>query len=197
MGTYLSLRIHSVKCIDETGGWLAERVGNDEIWLCGYALDSSNSVNTIFPMSVYNNFDDGDVKRYDPPHIYQQFYISDTVAAQNFAVVFILAEIDTNSSVPLRNYINTTVHTARYNIKQYGTPIIPGSAQQISFWNKIRLSVHSATQKLAKALDDDIFPQVLSTVSFGNGVVDNPYPTSFQIRAHDGTYEVNYDWYVG
>lgn len=198
MGTYLSLRIHSVKCIDETGGWLAERVGNDEMWLCGYAIDNNNVVNTIFPMSVYSNFDDGDIKKYSPPQIYQQFYVDNTIAGtQNFAVVFILAEMDTNNDYQLRNYINTTVNTAKYNIQNYGSPIVPGSAAQISTWDNIRLAVHNAINKLAKALADDIFPQVLSTVSFTNGVVDNPYPSSFQIRAHDGTYEVNYDWYVG
>lgn len=35
MSTQLNLRIHQVKCVDETGGRWAEKFGNDEIYLGG------------------------------------------------------------------------------------------------------------------------------------------------------------------
>lgn len=43
----LSLQLVRVKCGDETGGSNVERVGNDEIWLSGFAVDATATVQKL------------------------------------------------------------------------------------------------------------------------------------------------------
>ena len=45
----VSLRVHSVKCIDENNGAWVERIGNDEIWLCGYSISATGDTAVIAP----------------------------------------------------------------------------------------------------------------------------------------------------
>ena len=73
MSQQISLRVHSVKCIDETNGAWAERFGNDEIWLGGYTISSTGDTQPIAPSEVYAGFDDGDVKVFEPPRVFHTF----------------------------------------------------------------------------------------------------------------------------
>lgn len=198
MGMYLSLGVHSVTCVDETGGWMAEKVGNDEMWLCGLAIDNANNVEAVLPMNVYNNFDDGDVKRYSTPAIFHQFYFDNTITAtQNFAVVFFFAEKDSSGTQQLRQFINNAVTTTRKNIREFGVPIVPGSEEQLSKWSEICLSVSSLFQRLAGAINDDVFPPVLRTVMVTNGVCSSLWPEQLEVRGHDGRYAMEYGWQLG
>src|SRR4030095_4324829 len=55
----LELRLHKVRCVDETGGWFGEKAGNDEIDLGGTAVDETGDTHTITKFRVASNFDDG------------------------------------------------------------------------------------------------------------------------------------------
>ena len=63
----LTLKLVRVKCVDETGGRYVERVGNDEIWLAGFAVDATGEHWKLAPFEVYPHFDDGDIKEFRPP----------------------------------------------------------------------------------------------------------------------------------
>src|SRR5438552_1224852 len=51
-------------CVDETN---PEWAGNDEIGLGGVGLDETGEVAKVHEFLIYDDFDDGDEKRYDPP----------------------------------------------------------------------------------------------------------------------------------
>src|SRR5262245_38663835 len=64
----LTLKLVRVKCVDETGGRIAEKFGNDEIWLAGFAADATGGApQKLAPFEVYPDFDDGDIKEFTPP----------------------------------------------------------------------------------------------------------------------------------
>jgi hypothetical protein len=61
------VQLARVKCLDETGGATAERVGNDEIWLSGVGFDAAGKSYKVDPFEIYAHFDDGEVKTFSPP----------------------------------------------------------------------------------------------------------------------------------
>lgn len=60
-------RIRSVKCRDEMGGKYREKFGNDEIKCAVFSADLRGSTRNSGRIDIYDNFDDGDIKRFDPP----------------------------------------------------------------------------------------------------------------------------------
>lgn len=197
MSKTLQVRIHRVTCIDETGGSLAERMGNDEMYLCGYAIDNNNNVYPINPVSIYGNFDDGDVKTFYNPLLFYQFTVNDAAAPQNFAIAFILVERDQTNNFQIEKYVAEAVNTARVNIRKTGSPIVPGSADQVSKWNNITLAVSRFFSSIASVAADEFFPPVLRTSTITNGEMSDPYMEYFTVKAHDGTYKVEHDWHWG
>lgn len=192
----LMVRIHRVTCIDETGGSIAERVGNDEMYLCGYAIDNANNITPIRPVSIYGNFDDGDVKTFYNPLTFHQFTVDTTVAApQNFGIVFILVERDRSDNYEIERRVNEAVSSARKNIQATGTPIVPGSPEQMSKWQYATTIVSRFFISIATAIADDFFPPVLRTSTITNGEMSDPYMEYFTVKAHDGTYKVEHDWH--
>jgi len=67
MANSATFRIHSVKCRDEMGGATREKFGNDEIKCAVFSGDLRGSAKNSGRINIYDNFDDKDVKRFDPP----------------------------------------------------------------------------------------------------------------------------------
>ncbi|MBC7849129.1 MAG: hypothetical protein H7Y31_05310 [Chitinophagaceae bacterium] len=196
MARSLTVRIHRVTCIDETGGSIAERIGNDEIYICGYAIDNSNNVVAVPPVSIYSNFDDGDVKRFSTPLVFHQFNVDDSNAnPQNFAVGFVLVEKDMSGDAQMRQYAIEAAAAAKKNIRDTGAPVVPGSPEQLNKWSQAALNVSRWIIDKTQTWNDDFFPLVLRTSSIANGNVSDPYMEYFQVKGHDGTYKVEHDWH--
>ena len=100
MSQQISLRVHSVKCVDETNGAWAERLGNDEIWLGGYTIAANGDTQVIAPWEVYAGFDDNDVKVFDPPRVFHTFTPSPVGYPQELALGLVLVEKD-NGGMPM------------------------------------------------------------------------------------------------
>ena len=98
LSQHLRLRIHSVKCSDETNGAWAERIGNDDIWLGGYTIAANGSTQVIAPWSLYAGFDDGDIKVFDPPRVMHRFALG-APGAQEFGIGLVLVEKDNGGMV--------------------------------------------------------------------------------------------------
>ncbi|WP_156041847.1 hypothetical protein [Bradyrhizobium sp. URHD0069] len=62
-----TFRIQSVKCRDEMGGKYREKFGNDEIKCAVFSADLRGSTKNSGRINIYDNFDDGDVKTFNPP----------------------------------------------------------------------------------------------------------------------------------
>ena len=94
MSQQISLRVHSVKCIDETNGAWAERIGNDEIWLGGYTISTKGDTQVIAPWEVYAHFDDGDLQVFEPPRVFHTFALAPVGFPQELGLGLVLVEKD-------------------------------------------------------------------------------------------------------
>lgn len=103
MSKKIELRIHRVSCIDETGGKYREKIGNDEIYLGGFTVNDKGETINIPPFSVYPHFDDGDVKLYNPPKVFQTYQLpaASTWPKEGISVAagFVLIERDAGNDM--------------------------------------------------------------------------------------------------
>ncbi|WP_236979251.1 hypothetical protein [Membranihabitans maritimus] len=67
MANSATFRIRRVKCIDEMGGKWREKFGNDEIKAAIFSADLRGSTVNSGRVDIYPDFDDGDVKTFNPP----------------------------------------------------------------------------------------------------------------------------------
>jgi len=67
MASSATFRIRRVKCRDEMGGSFRENFGNDEIKGAVFSADLRGSTKNSGRFDIYPDFDDGDVKTFDPP----------------------------------------------------------------------------------------------------------------------------------
>ena len=92
----LQLRLHRVRCVGETGTWFEETFGGaDEIDLGGVTVDETRQTGKIGAFRV-GEFEDGDVKRYNPARSFAQFNIREGGEhwPKHYYVTFVLAEVD-------------------------------------------------------------------------------------------------------
>ncbi len=67
MAESATFRVRRVKCRDEMGGKYREKFGNDEIKAAVFSADLRGSTKNSGRFEIYPDFDDGDVKTFDPP----------------------------------------------------------------------------------------------------------------------------------
>jgi hypothetical protein len=67
MANTATFRIRRVKCRDEMGGSFREKFGNDEIRCAVFSADLRGSTKNSGRVHIYDDFDDGDVKVFNPP----------------------------------------------------------------------------------------------------------------------------------
>ena len=103
----LALRIHSVKCLDETGEeWRGGELGSDDIYLAGTIVDESGDTDKVPPFKV-GDFDDGDIKRYAPPRVFTTFDLREgTDWPKSYFVTLVLTEKDQGG---LADYLNRLI----------------------------------------------------------------------------------------
>lgn len=67
MANSATFRIRSVKCRDEMGGSFRENFGNDEIKCAVFSADLRGSTRNSGRIDIHDDFDDRDIKTFDPP----------------------------------------------------------------------------------------------------------------------------------
>lgn len=67
MANSATFQIRRVKCRDEMGGSYREKFGNDEIKCAVFSGDLRGKTQNSGRIDIYDNFDDGDVKVFNPP----------------------------------------------------------------------------------------------------------------------------------
>ncbi len=210
MSTKLSLRIHSVKCVDETGGYWAERVGNDEIYLGGFTILPNGQSQKISATSVYADFDDGDIKRFDPPKVFATFNLGPNFnRAKNYAAGLILVERDSGN---MSTAINSLYEEVKRQVVRATTPVTTGGgagvatavdpATLVAIWTVIKPYVYGYVRNLVSAwVGDEIFPMqdvsatLLNSNHTWNGQKTSPIAMK-EFRGHGGVYQVYYDWHL-
>ncbi|QLQ30464.1 MAG: hypothetical protein HZT40_01250 [Candidatus Thiothrix singaporensis] len=84
----LNLNIHKVVCVDEIGGEWEEKFGNDEIYLGGVTISSSN-IGKVDPFEIYADFDDGEVQEYNPPRVFTHLIYQTMQRGQSMLALYL------------------------------------------------------------------------------------------------------------
>ena len=210
MSQQISLRVHSVKCIDETNGAWAERLGNDEIWLGGYSIAANGDTQVIAPWEVYAHFDDGDVKVFDPPRVFHTFTPSPVGYPHELGLGLVLVEKDNGGMADAIKAIaklageKLKAVLARPPATRPQPGLVGGVALPLLKW---ALSVagpviaDEVKRRIMAAYNDDVFtPAHVTLLVPGPNMRFSGSPSSarntLRFRDHDGIYELVYDWHV-
>jgi hypothetical protein len=200
----LELRIHKVKCEDETN---PEWPGDDEILLGGVTIDESGDVTKVPAFTVSSSFDDGESKVYSPPKRFAYFDLTEqgNKWPKTYYATMVFAEED-NGGFP--DFLEKLLH----KVKDYVAPLI-GSAIGAGI-GAAAGAIGSVLGALVGAVlgafinwiiewwEDDIFPALkrYAIISSYNHVFSSGTHTSTLkyswTQAHGGRYGVYYDWRV-
>jgi hypothetical protein len=210
MSQQISLRVHSVKCIDETNGAWAERFGNDEIWLGGYTISANGDTQVIAPWEVYAHFDDGDVKVFEPPRVFHTFALAPVAFPQELGLGLVLVEKDNGGMAEAIKAIAKLVseHLKAALARRQSTRPQPGLVGTLAVpllkWALSEIGPVVAAEvkrRIIAAYNDDVFQPQHVTLSVPSpnmrfsGSMTSARST-LRFRDHDGIYELTYDWQV-
>lgn len=203
----LSLQLVRVRCLDETGGKYVERVGNDEIWLTGVAVDAAATIHKLEPFEVYAHFDDGDIKTFNPPRtIFSLKVPGGTTYPKACIATLILAEKDEGDLTELaQDAFDKTTRDMQDMKDEMG--VEAGEPPPPDFWDKAEVIAKEVAynyirDKIAAGLNDDVFPAQTASLSitsddfrWGDGTKLSP-ETTLTYRGHGGVYYVVYYWEI-
>lgn len=194
-----------VKCIDETGGKWAEKVGNDEIKLAGVGIDATGKTVKIPGFSVYPHFDDQETKTFSPPMTIATLDVPSTgVFPKSCNVTLILAETDAGSG--LSKFAQEAFSEVTKEMKEMKDGMTKPE-EDPTFKDKLikkakEIAYGWIKEKIGKIVGDDVFdPQVASVeisssdFYWGDGTKLSP-EIHAEFHGHNGAYRVTYYWEI-
>lgn len=208
MSKTLNLRIHSVKCVDETGGSFAEKFGDDEIYLGGFTIDAKAKTTKLSPFCVNSGFDDGEIQKYNPPKVFASYQLDSnfTVPVKCYAG-FLLIEKDsggmTSAVQKLYDKVTNEIKKKQTSLERGAVAAVATAVAAIPvslIWTAIKPTVYNyVVNTISGWFGDDIFPlqeastTILSPNHTWNGQKTSPISV-VEFRGHDGIYQLMYDW---
>ncbi len=202
----LELRLHRVKCVDETGSGTFGELGKDEIALSGTAVDETGDIHKLTEFKV-GDFNDGDVRTFSPPRRLTSFDLREgTAFPKSYFVTLVLAEKDLGGG--LADFVSRLLEKVRERVIAYLAAAIGGAIGTSG--GPVGAAIGAAVGfvigkvfELIKALfADDIFPPKTISAAIGSlshrfagGQVDSP-DAVLTFVGHSGTYQLTYDWRV-
>lgn len=193
MATKLNLRIIRVKCIDETGGWLAERAGNDEIYLGGFSIQQNGATTKVPTIPIYADFDDGDVKTFNPPAIFHTFQLGASLPKE-FGMGLILIEKDGGGA-------DNGVLKVAEKAKELITTKLPAVGGVLGAAISVVATplINWVLNKIIGGIQDDLFPVQMISIKIPSATFNwlgsnHSAEKTIKIKAHDGEYDLTYDW---
>ncbi|MBC9712098.1 hypothetical protein H9Y04_05885 [Streptomyces sp. TRM66268-LWL] len=194
----LELRIHSVKCLDETS-----EIGKDEIHLGGTSIDESGDTKKISSFKV-RSFNTGDVQTYTPPKRFTFFSLTESTVTfpKSYFVTLVLAEVDWGG---LADFLNGLLDKVKSKVTAAVAAAIggaigsPGGPVGIAIGIAVGYAVTQIFDFLKGLWGDEVFkPITVSTVipsltSRWAGQ-DNSSDRSVEFAGHGGRYRLTYDW---
>ena len=194
----LVFNLVSVKCIDETDGFLGSEAGSDEITLTGALVDAGGATFSIPAFDCGDFASDGVVRNYQPPHKLGALdFRSGAGWPKTFNMVLSLIEVD-NGNLPalitkLYNELRAKIGPA---VTKLAKPLGDTIAEAIS------AAIQAALDKIFKFFkdiwEDDVFGAVNLNFSFASaddrfdGQSSTP-PQFVDFTGHGGKYRV---WYT-
>ncbi|MFE1797687.1 hypothetical protein ACFW9L_16140 [Streptomyces sp. NPDC059517] len=196
----LALRIHSVKCVDETGEW-----GEDEIYLGGTSVDESGDTGKISAFKV-GDFNDGGLRRYMPPRQFTWFDLVEGSVKfpRSYFVTLVLAEVDWGGFAKFLNALLSTIQEQVTKAIAIAIGTVIGQRGGV-VGRIIEEAVHWTLSKLFDYLrslwSDDVFKPVTARVvvpsTTSRWASKNISPErTVQYVGHGGAYRLTYDWHM-
>jgi hypothetical protein len=199
----LQLRIHKVKCLDETDGFLGSEAGDDEIDLGGTTVDETGDTKKVTPFRVGSSFDDGEQVVFSPPRRFAMFNLTEgTAFPKSYFVTLVLAEVDMGG---LPDFLNQLLNWVKTKVVAALTAAIGGAigASGGPIGAIIGAAVGAVVGlvfELFKSIwEDDVFKPATVSVSIPSlnarwsGKTDSP-EGSVTFSGHGGKYQLTYDW---
>jgi hypothetical protein len=203
----ISFKIHQVKCIDETGGWLAEKFGDDEIDMGGVAIDDKTREWLIPAFRVDSSFDDGETKTYTPPKVLKSF-ILDSTYPKVFNVFVGLAEKDSGSGFvqfldrlfgSVKSELKVIMEKIALRLGATLGSLLGGKLGEILGTLAARI-LNKIIDFIKGLFGDDVFEPKMAVIKlrdavtgFGGNILNSPL-LSLDFSGHSGYYRVFYSW---
>lgn len=195
----LALRIHRVKCVDETGNWLQERAGDDEIDLGGTSVDETGDTGKISKFRVNSSFDDGEVTTYNPPRQFTFFNLTEgNTFPKSYIVTLVLSEADMGG---FPEFINKLFDLVKAKVKKAieDAGLVFGAVMGAVLARVIGYVVDRICTLIIDIWNDDVFTPLSVSISIPslstrwNGRTDSPEQI-LRFKGHGGEYHLTYDW---
>lgn len=200
----LELRIHKVKCLDETAGVFGTEAGEDEIYLGGTTVDESGDAEKVDPFLVRDDFEDGKEQTYLPPKQFTSFDLTEgTDSPKSYFVTLVLAEVD-NGGLPevlhnLLMWVKEKVTTALTAAIVGGVIGASGGPVGAAIGAAVGAAVGLIVEFIKDIWEDDAFKPATLRVdipSLSAGDMTDTPESLITYRGHGGEYQVTYDWRI-
>ncbi|MGE3976414.1 MAG: tachylectin-related carbohydrate-binding protein [Nitrospira sp.] len=202
----LELRIHKVKCLDETSGLAGTESGTDEIDLGGTTVDESGDAEKVDPFRVRSDFEDGVEQIYWPPKQFASFDLTEgTDFPKSYFVTLVLAEMD-NGGLPdvlhkLLMWVKEKVTTA-LAAAIGGLIGVSGGPIGAAIGAAVGAAVGLIIDFIKDVWEDDAFKP--ATVRVDIPSLDARWPGDMTdspegiitYKGHGGEYQVIFDWHL-
>lgn len=197
----LRLDLIRMACIDETGGFWAERLGDDEISLSGVAIDEGAELGKLAPFKV-GDFNDHTVKSFQPQ---RRLYTFDTGEGATYPkyyfMSFILAEVDQgNLSETMDRIIAKLKAAAQKKISDLLGDVATARYGP-AVGELVRVIVDYAVGKivdfLVRVWEDDLFKPVTVGVGIPDAHATLNHPSEVIQFTGPGHYAMRYQWREG
>jgi hypothetical protein len=203
----LVLRLHRVRCVDETDGFLGTEAGDDEILLGGTTIDATGAVSKVSPFKVRDDFDDNEVKIYSPPKPFCSFDLTKgSDFPKSYFVTFLMGEED-NGGFP--EFLSALLEALKgYVAKAIGAAVAgAGGAFVGSFAGPIGTAVGAIVgavigwviDGLRTIWEDDQFPPQTTSISIPS--LNCSWSGKLDSAGHlltfsgiGGKYRILFDW---
>lgn len=194
----LELRLHQVKCIDETNGLFGSERGEDEIKLGGTSVDETGDTKKIAAFLVSSDFDDGDRKVYTPPRQFTWFNLKEGRGfPKTYHVTFVLAEADMGG---IGDFLNGLLQKLQSMIEEALAPDVGIKVANDAIAKVVHFVVDRIFGLIRNVWSDDLFEPVTASVHiaslnqrFAGGKTDSPEFVA-RFKGHGGEYVLVYDW---
>jgi hypothetical protein len=200
----LEFRIHQIKCLDETDGFLGSEAGSDEISIGGATIDETGDVEKVTVFNIGSFGSDGAVRSFSPPRSFATFDLTEAPLFPAFYfVTLVLAEVDMGG---LPDFVNSLYNKVKEKVitaltTAVGTAIgaTTGPVGAV-IGAAVGFIVGEVFQVLKSTWDDDVFRPATVQIEipsrshrFENDATDSGEGTT-TFSGHGGKYQVVWDW---
>jgi hypothetical protein len=198
----LEFRIHSVRCVDETGGGWGGEWGSDEIYLGANTIDETGDTKKVDQFKV-GDFDDGDVVNFETPRLLTAFDLTEgNEWPKSYVVVLAMSEVDQGGFAEFLDKMFDKVQAqviAALAAAIGGAIGASGGVVGFVIGAAVGYVVGRIFDWLSAAWADDIFKPKAIGVNIDSyrhswaGRLNSP-EAEVTFSGHDGRYHVVYDW---